>query len=301
MARILCVDDVPDNLKLLREDLEDEGYEVVTVYDGSQALEKLAEGDFAAVILDWMMPGLSGIETLKRIRESASSAELPVIMATALSDVDNVLEAFAAGANDYITKPIESEVLFARLGAHLQIQELTTELRLVATIDFLTNLPNRRHFMDLVRPLHAAQRREQVQLAYAMIDIDHFKKVNDTYGHDVGDIVLRSVADCMKANLRTTDVIGRLGGEEFAVVLYKADRAVAEQVLDRVRHIIEEKVIATPEVSLGVTVSIGVTTAAGPSIDETLKLADKALYRAKHKGRNLIEVVTGLDAAALEV
>ena len=126
-TKILCVDDIDDNLRLLRADLEDEGFVVETAHNGKAALESIERDPPAAVILDWMMPGLTGIETLRRIRETRPSAELPVIMATALSEVENVVEAFSEGANDYVTKPIEIEILIARLRAHLRIRELTEE------------------------------------------------------------------------------------------------------------------------------------------------------------------------------
>lgn len=152
MAKILCVDDLPDNLKLLQADLEDEGYEVVTAADGSEALAVLEKMKVSAVILDWMMPGLSGIETLKRIRQKTSGAELPVIMATALNEVENVVEALAAGANDYVSKPIEMEILLARLGAHLRVQELTAERDALARLkdDFLAIVSH-----DLKNPIGA--------------------------------------------------------------------------------------------------------------------------------------------------
>lgn len=289
MVKILCVDDVPDNLKLLQADLEDEGYDVATACDGSDALAQLEKTNFSAVILDWMMPGLSGIETLKRIRQTYSPANLPVIMATALNEAENIVEALGAGANDYVTKPIESEILSARLGAHLRVRELTEALHVAATTDFLTGLPNRRHFFELVRPLFAAMQREQTKLAVAMMDIDHFKSVNDQHGHDSGDQVLRSVAAAIRESLRATDVIGRLGGEEFAVALYGADDKIAADVFERIRKTVAAENVTVGHNTLHVTISIGVTTEPEDCFDAMITRADTALYRAKELGRNRVE------------
>ena len=141
MSRILCVDDVAENLKLLECDLEDEGFEVVTASGGAEALELISTKVFSAVILDWMMPGLSGIDTLKTLRKEQSAVELPVIMATALNESSNMLEALEAleaGANDYVTKPIKMGILLARLRSHLRVRELSEALRIATTIDALT-------------------------------------------------------------------------------------------------------------------------------------------------------------------
>ena len=289
MTRVLCVDDVPDNLTLLQADLEDEGYEVETAADGFEALEKLKNSDYDAVILDWMMPKLSGIETLKKIRDVYTQTELPVIMATALSEAANIVEALETGANDYVTKPIEIEILIARLKVHLQVRELTTELRQAANIDFLTKLPNRRYFLDLISPLHAAMLRGQQNLAVAMIDIDHFKQVNDQYGHDMGDEVLRQVAKVMQDQLRKTEVIGRLGGEEFAVALTYTEKEAISITLERIRTTVSKHAIQLGNQVLNVTVSIGFTSLQNQSIDDMLKSADLALYRAKNMGRNRTE------------
>ena len=209
-------------------------------------------------------------------------------MATALSETDNIVEALGAGANDYVTKPIEVEVLMARLRAHLHVQELAAELRRAATTDFLTKLPNRRHFFELVRSHQAAMLRGTARLAVAMMDIDHFKSVNDQYGHDMGDEVLRAVAQKMRTELRETDVLGRLGGEEFAVMMHNVDAQTAADTLDRVRAAVAAETIALGGTSLRVTISIGFASEPRKSIEEMLTHADLALYEAKRGGRNRV-------------
>jgi two-component system cell cycle response regulator len=458
------VDDVAVNLRLLEAKLAAEYYQVITAQSGKEALEKIATERPDIVLLDVMMPGMDGFEVCRRIRAAPESVNLPVVMVTALSEQQDRVRGLEAGADDFLTKPIQDEALFSRIRSlhrlktvldELKLREetsralgvdlppftvsdeqlldglravvvtdeaadaaevcailppemassgVTTEdedglvakvvaaaphivildlhlvavdaLRIAAQLrseqatrfcailliadegdqariskalelgvndyimrpmdpsellarvrtqarhhhyrerlrgaysesvsqahtDPLTELFNRRYVIRHIEHLRRASAEGAAPLAALMLDIDHFKAVNDTYGHDAGDIVLKVLADRLRGQLRGGDVLARLGGEEFLVVLPAANRARALTIAERLRHCIADEPMKLPsvETALSITVSIGATLDDGTtkSVNEVIKQADEALYRAKREGRNRVVLAETVSAAA---
>lgn len=299
MAKILVVDDIEDNRKLLELDLQDDDHEVLLAGSGEEALEIAVAQQPDLMLLDQNMPGMSGNQVLRKMRDDEQLKEIPVIVVTANDLDDEVIEALDLGANDYVTKPYSYPVLSARMRTSLRLKRSQDSLRrankrleIMATTDALTGLYNRRHFLELAGKELAKAKRFERSLTVAMIDIDHFKKINDEHGHDVGDRVLVEISKRFKAAFRETDIIGRLGGEEFGVCMSDTDHEGAFTSVERVRKAIcgEAFLISRfrPQENLDVTASIGYSTYAETDKDVAaiLRRADHALYKAKRDGRN---------------
>ena len=308
---ILAVDDAKDTLMLLDFDLSNEGYRVISVESGEEALAYLQhsisgeEVDTPSnkvdlILLDMYMPGLSGLKTLKHIKQTALTSAISVIMLSASSGEDEIVDALESGADDYVTKPYISKVLLARIRTSLRLSEKTRQLEALAKTDFLTGINNRGSFYDLSSKAISQCLRNEQTFVIAMMDIDYFKLVNDNYGHDAGDQVLIPFAHTLTTSFRNFDIIGRIGGEEFAVFMPYTSIEDAFTVCERFRRRIEGSLFSiTHEYkdTLSITVSIGianeVTNEQGYTfrnekliVDALLKTADTALYKAKAEGRN---------------
>lgn len=270
---------------------------------GAEALRKLSEGDVALVLCDIEMPELDGFNFLRLKRSKPEFANVPVIMLTVKDHMDAKLRGLSEGASDYLTKPFEDQELVARVRVHLQIAALQAELKrrnkrleLLSRTDELTSLSNRRHFMELLEAEFARARRYKGSMSLVLLDVDHFKRVNDSYGHLVGDQVLVGVAACMTSLLRRCDYAARYGGEEFALLLPETREAGALVVAERCRETVEEAEFEAPEVSVRVTVSLGLASYPGPGIEtaqDLLRRADQGLYGAKNSGRNQVFTAFG--------
>ena len=296
MARILVVDDDPISVDLISYMLED-GHQSVSASSGEEAMAILNEDNtFDLVFLDFHMPHMSGLDALELIKSDPRLAAIPVIMVTA-SDVDSsIVAALDMGADDYVLKPFSFPVLCARMRSSLRLREVREKLKasnerleILATTDSLTGLSNRRHFFDVgERDIIRAQRHRQ-PLIVAMLDIDFFKQVNDTYGHDVGDKVLIKLAKKLSSLVRECDILARIGGEEFAVCMPQTSMEQACKVTERIRSEIEAMEIDIGcGRSLKITLSIGISQLQGRACNLTdlMKQADTALYEAKDNGRN---------------
>ena len=298
MARILVVDDIPANVEILNIHLTDEGYEVVTAMSGKQAFDVLQaaqenpQQEIDLILLDVMMPIMSGLEVLARLKGSPHTESIPVILVTANADEQNVAEGLDMGAFDYIIKPYSLLVLLARVRTALREKERQDLLERWATTDPLTELFNRRHFYELAD--HELDRSQRVgsPLSFVMLDIDYFKKVNDKFGHLVGDTVLIILAKLLKQQLRSIDLCCRYGGEEFVICLPDTNAVDAKDVAERIRlAICQESILSTGEPDLFISVSLGVATSLkDEKVEHTLKRADAALYQAKDAGRNQTKV-----------
>jgi diguanylate cyclase (GGDEF)-like protein len=295
--KILIAEDDAINRLLLTTVLRKIGYDPVEASDGIQAWKELCKPDAPVlVILDWMMPGLDGLEILHRIRTRPNDRPPYIIMLTANAGKQNMIAGLDAGANDYLTKPFDADILRARLDVGRRMVELQDELvrsretlAYLATYDSLTELPNRRAILEQLDKELAHARRHGDCLSVGMIDIDNFKQVNDTCGHQAGDDLLRGLAKLMSGTCREYDAIGRIGGEEFLVVAPMKDGAPIAPLFDRIRATTASTGIATKAGTLSVTISIGVATAEdSDSPDTVLGLADAALYRAKEAGRDRV-------------
>jgi diguanylate cyclase (GGDEF)-like protein len=299
--RILIAEDDPVSRRLLEAKLVKWDYEVVVTKDGNEAWLALQEKDAPPLaILDWMMPGMDGVEVCRKVRERIKEPYTYIILLTALQQEEDLVAGMEAGADDYIAKPFKSNELKVRLRAGRRIIELQGELitarealRAKATHDPLTGLWNHEEILHILDRELARADRERTTVGILMVDLDHFKKVNDTYGHMAGDVVLRVIAKRMLTLIRAYDAVGRYGGEEFIVVLPGCDQTSAQTIAERFRCYISKDNVDTPEGMIPVTISLGVAVSGKGRIldaDSMVRAADSALYRAKENGRNRSEV-----------
>ncbi|HJR64004.1 MAG TPA: diguanylate cyclase [Gemmatimonadaceae bacterium] len=303
--RILIVDDQEDNVEVLRARLESSGYRTLCATDGERALELVATSPPDLILLDVMMPQMDGYEVARRIKSDKNLPFIPIIMQTALDSVESKVEGLGAGADDYITKPINFAELEARVRSMLRIKGLqrdlataNAELLRMAVTDGLTGLDNRRHVEERLREMFEHAIRFQEPLACAMFDLDHFKSVNDTYGHLAGDAVLKQLAALLRRAVREVDRVGRYGGEEFMVILPGAASDAAVTFAERARQEVEDYVFTFDGGTLRRTLSCGVAAWPHPRIrhrDELVKAADDALYVAKELGRNRVVRFDGAE------
>lgn len=295
--KILVVDDEIESRRLLSIHLKWAGHTVVEAEDGRDGWEKFRSEQTRLVITDWMMPEVDGPELVRRIRANATSGYTYIIMLTALGAKPNVITGLEAGADDYLTKPFESDELMARvrIGERiLNLEESLTasrqQMEYLALHDGLTNLLNRRALHDHAEAELSRATRNTAPFSVIMLDIDHFKSVNDRFGHAAGDAALRLVASTLTQQLRAYDVVGRWGGEEFMILLPNTALAEARTAAERIREAIEAArlpVVNDGEVQL--TASLGVAALTGAaSVQELTSQADTALYRAKQMGRNRV-------------
>jgi len=302
---ILVVDDQEDNVELLRARLLARGYVVRIAMNGQQALDSVQEIAPDLILLDVMMPGMSGIEVVRRIKKDQNLPFIAVIMQTALDSTESRVEGLDAGADDYITKPINFAELEARVRSMLRIKRLQEELesrereleemndrlRRVSQTDGLTGLDNRRYLEERLHEMFEYSLRLHEPLSVVMCDIDHFKSVNDTYGHLAGDAILRQFADLIKEQAREIDRVGRYGGEEFLIILPGTVLDAAVTFARRVRDQIQAHEFIYEDERIRRTVSCGVAAWPHPLIasrDQLIRSADEALYVAKETGRDKV-------------
>jgi two-component system, cell cycle response regulator len=304
-GRILVVDDHEDNVELLRARLESWGYEVVSASDGKQALEVVEQAAPDLILLDVMMPTVDGNEVARRVKQNPMLPFIPIIMQTALDSTESKVEGLEAGADDYITKPIEFAELKARVRSMLRIKRLQDELeererqlleanerlRHMSRTDALTSLENRRSIERQLDVMYAHSERLNEPMSCVMSDLDRFKAVNDTHGHHAGDAVLKQFAAILKKAAREIDVVGRYGGEEFIVLLPGTVLDAAVTFAERVRKEVEAHTFVFEGGSIQRTASFGVAGWPHPRIstcEGLVRAADDALYVAKETGRNRV-------------
>ena len=297
--KVLVADDSAVYRKLVENTLSEEDHTVVFAKNGREALDMFAQHQPSLVITDWTMPDITGIELCENIRRDFQHYYAYIILVTSHDDKEQLIEGLAAGADDYLTKPFHPGELLARVRVgrrivdlHREIQAKNQQLEELALTDPLTGLPNRRAIeIWASRQLNGAAR-HNFPLWAGVVDLDNFKKINDTYGHEAGDTVLKGFAEILKTNTRSSNICGRLGGEEFLILLTHAQQENALIAFERVRKQLEEKKFVLGNHSYHVTASIGAAGFNGgkpPNLNELIARADSALYEAKHKGRNRIE------------
>jgi diguanylate cyclase (GGDEF)-like protein len=299
--KILIAEDDPAFRHLLEEILTKWGYDVVVARDGEEAYQILLTDNAPKLaILDWKMPGLEGIEICQKIRKDADDIYTYLILLTAQQRDEDLVIGMEAGADDYIIKPFKLNELRVRLRAGRRIIELQNELLAAreilhakATHDSLTGMLNHEEILGILDKELARSERDGECVSIIMADIDHFKKINDRYGHLAGDAVLRIIAQKMHSMARTYDSIGRYGGEEFLVILPECCLECAAAFANRLCSFISSDRMDTPEGLIPVTMSLGVATSVrGKRLGENflIRAADAALYKAKENGRNRVEV-----------
>lgn len=311
---IIAVEDDPETLRLLLRHLHAAGYAADGFEHGRAAIQPICAMGTGIVLADWAMPEMDGMELCEQLRELKrleALGNIYFILLSAHHSKEHVIQGLEGGANDYLTKPYHQGELLARLRvgermlrlqeevfrrsievhkANAQMLLLANQLEQLANTDVLTKLPNRRRLFERLHDTWELSRREDQPLSCIMLDVDHFKHVNDTYGHEAGDLVLVHVANLLRPAVRRPDLCGRFGGEEFVVVCptMTAEQAVA--VAERIRADIEAKPARTGDTTIPVTVSCGVASRDHHtfSVDELLKNADAMLYAAKEHGRNQV-------------
>jgi two-component system cell cycle response regulator len=301
-VRILVADDDAVSRRLLEATLKKWGYDVAVGEDGDKAWEVLQGEDAPQLaILDWVMPGMDGPEICREVRTLGGQRYIYLLLLTAKSEKEDLVKGMEAGADDFLSKPFDAQELRARLRAGIRILELQETLRAQATHDSLTGLWNRAATFDFLRRELSRARRQGAPVSIVMADIDHFKCINDTHGHLVGDMVLREVARRLSSAVRAYDVTGRFGGEEFLLVFPGCAVRNAMDRAEQLRTCVNREPVETPEGPILVTLSLGVAgseAARATDPDSLLRAADAALYRAKSGGRDRVEVAAseGLQA-----
>jgi diguanylate cyclase (GGDEF)-like protein len=300
--RVLIADDNQMSRVLLRSSVERWGYEVVLAANGLDAWEILAKPDAPPMaILDWVMPDVTGPELCRRVRETHREPYTYILLLTSKNTKNDTVEGFEAGADDYIVKPFDDNELRMRLRAgqrivdlQMKLMQAREELRERASKDLLTMLPNRSAIAAALEREISRCHRDNRTCGVILLDIDHFKKINDTYGHFAGDAVLRETAIRLRGNMREYDQVGRYGGEEFLVVLPNCDLDAATKQAERMRQKLQGDVMRVDGAELSISASFGVTVSdcSERSPDIFVRVADEALYRAKASGRNCVSTLT---------
>jgi diguanylate cyclase (GGDEF)-like protein len=289
LTEILIVDDSAVSRKQARNILELQKIIVREAENGQDALALLGDHpEIRMMLTDYHMPGMNGVELMRAARKIRPEKRLTVI---GLSDIDNPglsVRLLKNGADDFLYKSFISEELYLRVVQNLEMAERIEELRQSSHTDYLTRLYNRRFFFEVGEKLFENAKRNN--LTVAMLDIDHFKLVNDRFGHDIGDLAIKLVAAALTRTVRAGDVVARYGGEEFCVIAVNVDKQNAPVVFERIRANVAEGKIDTDDGGLSVTVSVGAATVMGKTLEETINKADKLMYEAKTGGRNRVVI-----------
>lgn len=312
---ILIVDDLAQNIMALEAVIADMGVEIITARSGNDALRLSLKYDFALILLDVQMPGMNGFEVARLIRSNPKTSHFPIIFVTAgMKDLLDQIKGYETGAVDYLMKPFEPVILRSKVKVFQElyqqrkliekfynnleqiVEERTIELkeanatisRLAAT-DELTGLSNRRSFNDSLAASISAARRHNFPLSLIMIDIDHFKYINDTLGHSQGDAILRSFANLLTLMIRTEDVAARWGGEEFTLTLPHTSSEAAAALAERIRTAFEQLSVGDAQIELSASFGV-VELQENDDADGLIRRADNAMYSAKHQGRNCVVV-----------
>ncbi len=297
--QILIADDDPVSGRILEKNLAKWGYKTILAKNGKEAWHALQKPGLRLALLDWMMPELTGLELCQQIRRLTKPNYTYIILLTSKDDLKDIIKGLEAGADDYMTKPVNFLELHARLQNGLRIIELEdhllkTQKRLyeLSTRDNLTGLWNRAAILRFLEEELEQGAREQSPTSAIMLDVDLFKVINDTYGHLAGDAVLRSIAEVLSRNVRIYDKIGRYGGDELFVVLPNCSLKNVAKIAERLRLACAKNKIKVPGRRVSVTLSLGCVSSESladrPSVDRMIFACDRALYQAKHQGRNCI-------------
>ncbi len=299
---ILIIDDNRSIRQQIRETLA--GTDLFAFYheagDGIEGFKTLLSEPIDIILCDLEMPGMDGYKFLRMVASREELMDIPVIMLTSHEEQEAKIRGLESGASDYVTKPFFPAELLARVKVQLKIKSLqdslkesNRQLKDLSQTDALTGLANRRRLMEILAIEFERSRRSHTPFSLLMIDLDHFKSINDNYGHQEGDLVLRALAELMLSHLRQYDTAARFGGEEFSLVLPETDPVEAAGVAERMRKEISRMKFTGAIEELAITASIGVATAPHPRIarvDDLLRAADDALYEAKNNGRNRVEM-----------
>jgi len=287
--KVLIIDDSPDAIAIATARLKKDDLQVISAPDGQAGMDAAAAERPDLILLDVAMPGMSGFDVIHQLKGDPDLCMIPVVFVTAMDDTEQKVEGLNLGAVDYVTKPFDAFELRARVQAALRTKRFADMLAEHAHIDPLTELPNRRALMEGLQKEWSRMDRHGGDLSLIMADVDHFKRVNDTYGHSVGDRVLKAVATAIGGQCRNIDIAARFGGEEFAILAPNQVAAAAMTLAERCREAVEQTTVSTDAGLIQVTISMGVADSsdAGTMV-ELVELADRCLYDAKNAGRNAV-------------
>lgn len=288
-VKVLIAEDSATQRLQLKRLLGRQNYEVIEAVNGEEALKLMEEqGDVQLVLTDYNMPVMDGFELVRRLREKWDKDSLAIIGLSAEGNALLSAKFLKTGANDFLSKPFVVEELVARVTQNVEILEMVKALKELAVRDSLTKLYNRRYFFDVFEKKFAEARAKGIPLSLGMLDLDFFKNINDTYGHSAGDEVLKSVSRTLLENTRGSDIVARLGGEEFCIVTPETDKDGAMMLFEKIRSRIESGEIACEGKNIKVTASIGVASGDFETSVDMLKRVDEMLYAAKSAGRNVV-------------
>ncbi len=299
---VLVVDDSPVARKLVECSLPKNEYSILIAKTGQEAIEKFAEHRPGLIITDFLMPDFSGIDLCERIRREFRDCFTYIIVLTGVHEKTAVVRGLKAGADEYLTKPFDPDELLARAGVgrriiqmHREIEEKNRLLEQLALTDLLTDLPNRRAVEEWAKRQISAAARHEFPFWVIMTDLDQFKTINDTWGHDAGDTVLKKFAEILKSNTRSSDICGRIGGDEFLMIITHSQPEGINLAIERMRSQVESQRFVFNGQEVGVTASFGVASFRRgqiPDLERLIVQADVALYSAKRRGRNCISIPT---------
>lgn len=296
-AKILIVDDTRLNVRLLTDILEGHGYTVFSVNNGMLVQDTTKRIKPDIILLDIMMPGMDGFEVCERLKSDNELMDIPVIMVTARTGGSDIKRALELGAFDYIKKPIDEWEVIARVQSALRLKQYQDSLKEMAIRDRLTGLYNHGLLIELLVKELAKQERKGHNICFAMIDIDYFKRVNDTFGHMAGDAVLIELAQILISSVRKEDIVGRYGGEEFGLIMPEIDCEDGKRLFERIRRNVENHEFHAGENKIYITISIGVYfkhSSEKMTSADVIEKADEALYASKRNGRNRVEIYNAL-------
>jgi len=293
-STVLIVDDSAVYRKTLSQYLSKINLNVIEAKDGQEALDIInnENSTISLVITDYEMPRVDGVELTFTLREKYNKDELGIIAISA-SEHENVIAKFLKfGANDFINKPFTYNEVVTTVDSNLELLDLFVQIKNMANKDFLTGAYNRRYFFDSGKNIFLKTKRKNSALAVAMLDIDKFKNINDTYGHDVGDVAIKEVKRILDESLRKSDLMARFGGEEFCILLEDISPEDTQRLFEKIRLNFENNKINMGETTISYTVSIGIQYGIADSLEEMIRLSDEALYYAKENGRNQVKIMS---------
>ena len=311
MSKILIVDDIPVSIKVLGELLR-ENYAILVATNGRKAIEVAIKNQPDLILLDVVMPDMDGLETCRQLKEYPQTAEIPVVFLTAMAESADVVKGFEVGGQDYIVKPFNKTEVLARVKNHIELkmsrektkqyaielerknqelQLLLEKVEQIAKTDFLTGIANRRYAIERMNEELSRFNRNGESFSLLMVDVDNFKKINDVYGHECGDYVLKHLVELIHSVLRKYDMIARWGGEEFLVMLPGTDIDNAKIVAEKISEFVRTHPFNYLDNSFAVTITIGAAQhQAGDDLDSLVKRADEAMYRGKISGKNCVMI-----------
>lgn len=282
-STILVVDDTKENIDILLSLLQD--YDVVVALNGKKALSMVEKNEIDLILLDIVMPEMDGFDVCKILKSQSHTKNIPILFITVNNDDASLGKAFALGGVDYVTKPFKPTELLARVKTHVQLSHTLQSLEFLATRDSMTGIYNRRKFFTLGKKLFKTDK----DFFAIMIDIDMFKNINDTYGHPFGDSVIKKVVKTIVTNLPKDAIIGRIGGEEFALLMQGSSKSTIQQKVETIRIAVEEATHLNEKDTITVTISSGIAyKSKNDTIDSLLKRTDEALFIAKKTGKNKV-------------